>query len=164
MSSAAGKNPRSGEFSEGRLWFQRRGSILTIGMTSRGIERLGALQTIELPEEGEEYYKGDVLTTVEGSGGNIEVVSPVSGAIHEVNDAVKEEPEIAVEDPLEEGWLVKIEFEDASELQELVAAEGSDEGAYDTDDEDEDEDEDDTDDEEDDEEDDEDEDEEREEG
>ncbi len=120
MAEAASQVPKSGEFSEGKLWFRRKGSVLTIGMTSHAIEGLGALQAVDLPEEGEEYQKGDVLTMVEGSGGNLEVVAPVSGAIYEVNEAVKEEPEIAVEDPLEEGWLVKIEIEDNSELQSLT--------------------------------------------
>lgn len=112
--------PKSGEFSEGRLWFRRKGSVLTIGMTSHAIEILGALQTFGLPEEGEECQKGEVLTTVEGSGGSLEIVSPISGAIHEVNTALEEEPEIASEDPLEEGWLLKIQIEDQSELQDLV--------------------------------------------
>ena len=137
------KSSKSGEFAEGRLWFLRKGSILTIGMTSHGLEKLGALQTIELPEEGEEYTQGDVLTTIEGSGGSLEVVSPVSGAIHEVNGAVEEEPEIAVEDPLEEGWLVKVQFQDIGELEDFISDDESGDSADspDSDDEDEDSDE-----------------------
>lgn len=109
----------SGEFSEGRFWFRRKGSVLTVGMTSQAIDFLGVLQTVGLPEEGEEYQKGDVLTTIEGVRGTLEVITPVSGAVHEVNTAVEEEPEIATEDPLEEGWLVKMQMNDQSELEDL---------------------------------------------
>lgn len=112
--------PKGGEFSEGKLWFRRQGSVLTIGMTSQAVELLGDVQTVGLPEEGEECQKGDILTTIEGSGGSLEVVSPISGSIHEVNAVVEEDPEIVAEDPLEEGWLLKIEMEDQSELQDLA--------------------------------------------
>jgi glycine cleavage system H protein len=88
-------------------------------MTSQAIEGLGALQAIDLPDEGEEFEQGDVLTTLEGSDGSLEVLAPVTGVVHEINEAVQEEPEIAADDPLEEGWLIKIEIEDASGLQSL---------------------------------------------
>jgi len=89
-------------------------------MTSQAVEFLGDVQTVGIPEEGEECQKGDILTTIEGSRGSVEVVSPISGSIHEVNPAIQEEPEIVAEDPLGEGWLLKIEIEDQSELQDLA--------------------------------------------
>jgi glycine cleavage system H protein len=49
------------------------------------------------------------------------VTTPASGIVQEVNEAAKDEPDMVSEDPLEEGWLVKLEIEDTSDLKELIS-------------------------------------------
>ncbi len=110
------ESPKSGEFSEGRLWFTRRNSVVTIGLTNLAIESLGAVQAIEFPSEGDDFEKGDAVLTVDGSSGKLEVTAPATGTVHEVNEAAQEEPDMVTEDPLEEGWLVKLSIEDPDEL------------------------------------------------
>lgn len=108
----------AGEFLEGKLWFQRKGSVLTVGLTNSAIELIGELASIDLPDEGESVKKGEVILTIDGSRGNLEFAIPVSGTIQEVNEAARDEPEMVSEDPLEEGWLVRLEIQDASQLEE----------------------------------------------
>ena len=55
MSEAA---PKSGEYLDGKLWFTRKAAIVTIGLTSAAIEEIGAVQKIEMPEEGDDFTKG----------------------------------------------------------------------------------------------------------
>jgi glycine cleavage system H protein len=115
MSEAA---PKNGEFLEGKLWFHRKGSTVTLGMTDSAIEEVGNLEGIDFPDEGDDFDKGDVVLTVSGTRGNLEVVTPAAGVVQEINEAAKAEPDVVSEDPLEEGWLIKLEIQDTSDLKE----------------------------------------------
>lgn len=112
------KVPKDGEFDQGRLWFTRRGNILTIGLTSRAIEALGDLEAIDVPEEGDHFDAGDDFVTIEGNRGSIEVSLPTKGIVIEVNAATGDLTAIT-DDPLEEGWLVKYQVDDLEALLEL---------------------------------------------
>ena len=116
---AADIAPKSGEFNDGKLWFHRKGTMVTVGMTSLAVEEVGEVQSIEFPDEGADFGKGDTMVTVDGSNGKMEVIAPATGIIQEINEAAKEEPDMVSEDPLEEGWLVKLEIEDTSDLKEF---------------------------------------------
>ena len=52
-----------------------------------------------------------------------ELIAPVSGTVVERNEAVVDAPELVNESPYEDGWLVKVEVADASELDGLMSAE-----------------------------------------
>ena len=117
MSEAA---PRNGEYQDGKLWFQRKSSIVTIGLTDAAVEEVGTVEKIELPDEEGDYGKGEVLVTLTGTNGSLEVTAPAAGVVTEINETIKEEPDRVSEDPLEEGWLVKLEIEDTSDLKEYV--------------------------------------------
>jgi glycine cleavage system H protein len=111
--------PRSGEFSNGKLWFERKGSTLTIGLTSAAVEELGEIESVDLLDEGESLEKGEVAATVEGSLGTIELLMPVSGTISEINLAAQKEPYAVSEDPREGGWLVRFEAQDLEMLKNI---------------------------------------------
>ncbi len=113
--------PKNGEFQEGKLWFQRKGSVLTIGLTNVAVEEVGSVESIEFPDQGDDFDKGDVIATVDGSNGKIEVVAPAAGIVQEINEAAQGEPDRVNEDPLEEGWLFKLEIQDTSDLKEFAA-------------------------------------------
>ena len=112
--------PKYGEYADGKLWFSRRGSIVTIGLTTQATEEVGEITSIELPDEDDTFDKGDIAVTIDGNLGNIEVTTPAAGVIKEVNASIKDEANIVTEDPLEEGWLVKLEIEDTSDLKEFA--------------------------------------------
>jgi glycine cleavage system H protein len=111
--------PKSGEYSDGKLWFTRKGVMVTLGLTSLAVEEIGQVQSIEFPDEGSDYGKGDTVLTVDGTNGKLEVIAPATGIVSEVNEAAKAEPDVVSEDPLEEGWLIKLEIEDKAELKEF---------------------------------------------
>lgn len=110
--------PKDGEFDQGRLWFSRRGNVLTIGLTNRAIDALGDLETIEPPEEGDHFDAGDDILHVEGTRGSIEISLPSKGVVLEVNP-ITNDPSAVAEDPLEEGWLLKYQIDDLDSLIEL---------------------------------------------
>lgn len=113
-----GRIPKDGEFEQGRLWFSRRGNVLTIGLTSRGIEALGDLEEIGVPEEGDHFEAGDDIATVEGTRGSIEISLPSKGVVLEIGPIVGD-PSAVAEDPLEEGWLLRYQIDDLDALTEL---------------------------------------------
>lgn len=111
--------PKNGEYLEGKLWFARRGSLLTIGLTSAAIDQVGDVEGVEFPDEGDDFDKGDVALTIEGTKGSFEVTVPAAGTVNELNEVVSASPEVISEDPLEEGWLLKMEIQDPSDLTEF---------------------------------------------
>jgi glycine cleavage system H protein len=50
-------------------------------------------------------------------------ISPVSGEITAVNEALEDTPELVNKDPYGEGWLFKLKLENPDELEELMNAE-----------------------------------------
>lgn len=110
----------------GYMWIQQEDGIITLGINEDGLEDFESITSVELPSEHEEVSADTIIATIETSDGPLDIYSPVDGTIIEVNSQVVDDPSIIMEDPYEEGWLVRIE---ASE-------------DYDEDDEDDDEDED----------------------
>lgn len=112
--------PKNGEFQDGKLWFRRKGSTLTVGLTDVGVEDIGTAESVELPDSGDDFDKGDIVVTVSGSNGSVEVSTPAAGIIQEINENLQDEPDSVTEDPLEEGWLFKLEIQDTSDLKEFA--------------------------------------------
>jgi glycine cleavage system H protein len=99
----------NGEFQEGKAWFQREGTVVVIGLTSSAIEDIGEVTDVQFPDEGDVFERGDVVVTIEGNQGTMELITPVSGSVSEFNQTISDEPEVVSDDPLEEGWLIKIQ-------------------------------------------------------
>lgn len=95
----------------GYLWFQKEDNVYTIGINEDGLEDIEKINSIELPPEGETVQADVVLGSVETDDGQLDIYSPVSGNIIELNTAVVEDPELIQEDPYD-GWLIKIESEE----------------------------------------------------
>ena len=84
-----------------------------IGLTDYAVEQLGDIVFIELPEIGTIFTKGEVFATVESVKAASEIYMPVSGKVVAVNDKLSESPEILNDSPYEDGWLIKVEAENA---------------------------------------------------
>lgn len=112
--------PKSGEFLDGKLWFERRTNIVTVGVTNAAIEEIGQVEGVEFPSEGDDFDKGEVIATLDGNTGRLEILAPAAGVIQDINQTAAKEPDIISEDPLEEGWLVKLEIQDTTDLKEFL--------------------------------------------
>jgi glycine cleavage system H protein len=100
------------------MWIQEEDGIYTIGINEEGLADFESITSVELPSENESVEEDVVLGTIETDDGPLDVYSPVSGTVIEVNSNVLEDPSLIVEDPLEEGWLVKIEADAESDDDE----------------------------------------------
>ena len=96
----------------GYLWIQQADGVVTIGVNEDGLEDFESITSIELPTEQEKVEAEAVIGTIETDDGPMDIYSPVSGTVIEINSQVVEDPSIIMEDPYEEGWLVRIEADE----------------------------------------------------
>lgn len=96
---------------------------VVVGITDHAQSALGDLVFVEPPEAGTEVAAGDACAVVESVKAASDVYSPVSGEVVEANDALADSPELVNQDPYGDGWIMRIQVSDASELGELLAAE-----------------------------------------
>jgi glycine cleavage system H protein len=88
------------------------GHRIRVGMTDFLQQRSGDVAFAEVRSAGRAVATGDEVALIETIKANVEVVSPVGGAIAEVNPALATTPEVINLDPYGEGWLVVIEASD----------------------------------------------------
>lgn len=101
----------------GHLWFQKEDNIFTIGVNEDGAEEIENINSIDLPREGEAIEAEVVCGSIETDDGPMDLYSPVSGVVVEVNAAVLEDPAQIQDDPYD-SWLLKIESKDDYEGDE----------------------------------------------
>ena len=92
----------------------------TVGLTDYAVEQLGDVVFVELPEVGATFAKNEVFSTVESVKAASEIFAPAGFKVVEVNEALVSQPELLNADPYKDGWLVKAELTDASELDTLM--------------------------------------------
>ncbi len=96
------------------------GNIATIGISANAADELGDIIEVMFPEVGDEVIQGEMFMTVESIKSAQDLYAPVSGVITELNMALLDNPELINDDPEGEGWIVKVEVADASELDNLM--------------------------------------------
>ena len=110
-------------YSKDHEWVREEEDCLVIGVTDFAQEELGDIVFVELPEVEEEFDKDDSFGVLESVKAVSDTFIPVSGRVIEVNDKLLDNPELINDDPYGEGWLIKVDPADDSELDELLSAE-----------------------------------------
>lgn len=96
---------------------------ITVGITDYAQEELGEITGIDLPEEGEEVVKDESMGSIESQNEVVDLFSPLSGEIVEVNQELLDAPEIINEDPYQDGWIIRIDIPSTTDYYELLTAE-----------------------------------------
>jgi glycine cleavage system H protein len=107
------------KYSKDHEWVKVDGNKAYIGITDHAQHSLGDIVFVEIPEEGIDINKGDVLSVVESVKAASDVYTPVSGKIIEVNKELEDSPEKINEDPYT-NYIAVVEMSDNSELEELL--------------------------------------------
>ncbi|PSP53400.1 glycine cleavage system protein H [Halobacteriales archaeon QH_3_68_24] len=103
-------------------WVRVTDGTARIGISDFAQDELGDVVFVDLPADGEAVTAGEDFGVVESIKAVSDLYSPVSGTVTAVNDALESEPELLNEDPYGEGWLVEVELDDESELDDLLDA------------------------------------------
>ncbi len=114
--------PSDLKYAKSHEWCRAEGKIATVGISDYAQSELGDVVYAELVEVGTELAKGDNIGSLESVKSVSDIYAPVSGKVIEVNPALEDTPEAINNDPYGEGWIVKIEMTDPSELESLMDA------------------------------------------
>jgi glycine cleavage system H protein len=118
--AAAQSYPEGLKYHPEHDWAKVDGDTATIGVTWYAQDALGEIVHFEPPEQGSSVAKDESYGEVESVKAVSDLVSPLSGEVTEVNQAVLNEPEKINEDPYGEGWLIKVRLSDPSEVDGLL--------------------------------------------
>ena len=108
-------------YSESHEYVKVEGNIGYIGITDYAQHALGNVVYVDLPDVDDEVTAGEEFGAVESVKAASDIISPVSGTIVEVNEALDDELELLNKDPWE-NWIIKVELSDKSELDALMDA------------------------------------------
>jgi glycine cleavage system H protein len=97
-------------------------SVIRVGITDYAQDQLGDVVYVELPSEGAEVSKGDLLAEIESTKSVGEVYAPFDGTITSVNQAVVDNPELANSSPYDQGWLVELDIGEGYDGEGLLEA------------------------------------------
>ena len=93
-----------------------------VGITPYAQEQLGDIVYVELPKLGQKLKQGEEAAVVESVKAASEIYAPASGTVIAVNEALAGEPGLINSAPEAEGWIFKLQLDDASELDGLLDA------------------------------------------
>ncbi len=111
------------KYSREHEWVLVEGKVATVGISAFAESQLGDVVFVELPGTGDSVTKDEAMGVVESVKAVSDVYSPISGTVLEVNDDLPDNTELVNDDPYGDGWMVKIEMSDPSELEDLMDAE-----------------------------------------
>ena len=109
-------------YSESHEYVRVDGEFGYIGITDYAQHELGNVVYVDMPEVDDEVAAGEEFGAVESVKAASDLVSPVSGTVVEVNEALEDEPGLINKDAFE-NWIIKVELSDKGELDDLMDAE-----------------------------------------
>ena len=109
-------------YSREHEWVRLDGEQATIGITSFAANELGDIVFVETPEVGSALSQFASFGVVESVKAVSDLYAPISGEVTEVNDALRDQPELLNTAPFEDGWIMKLKLADPAELDALLDA------------------------------------------
>ena len=109
-------------YSESHEYLRVEGDYGYIGITDYAQNALGTVVYVDMPEVDDELEAGEEFGAVESVKAASDLISPVSGSVVEVNEALSDNPELLNADAFA-NWIVKVELSDKGELDDLMDAE-----------------------------------------
>lgn len=103
-------------------WASVDENIVTVGITDFAQDQMGEIVYVDLPDEGQKLAQNDSFGSIESVKAANDLYAPVAGTVVEVNSSIVDEPGILNEDPMNDGWLVRIEMDNERELASLMKA------------------------------------------
>jgi len=114
--------PDNLKYTKDHEWVRVEGNHAIVGITDFAQSELGDIVYVEIETLNEALDKETVFGTVEAVKTVSDLFMPVSGKIITVNEKMTSKPESLNTDPYGDGWMIKIEIKDPSELNNLLSA------------------------------------------
>ena len=114
--------PADLKYTKDHEWVKIDGNLAIIGVTDFAQGELGDIVYVEIETLDEELGKEEVFGTIEAVKTVSDLFMPVSGKVIEKNEGLDSNPEAVNTDPYGDGWMIKVEMSDASEVNGLMSA------------------------------------------
>ena len=108
-------------YSESHEYVRVEGKTGFIGITDYAQNALGNVVYVDMPDVDDEVKAGEEFGAVESVKAASDLISPVSGTVVEVNEALDDQPELVNQDAFA-NWIIKVEISDNGDLDNLMDA------------------------------------------
>jgi glycine cleavage system H protein len=108
-------------YSESHEYVRIEGEYGYVGITDYAQHALGAVVYVDMPDVDDEVEAGEEFGAVESTKAASDLISPVSGTVVEVNEALDDQPELINKNPWE-NWIIKVKLTDKAEVDNLMDA------------------------------------------
>ena len=109
------------KYTESHEWLRlEEDGTISVGITSYAQESLGDLVFVETPEVGRKLKAGEACAVVESVKAASDAYAPIAGEVVDANSRLAEEPELINRSPYNEGWIMRIQPDDAGALESLL--------------------------------------------
>ena len=113
--------PEELKYTEEHEWVKIEDNIATVGITDFAQGELGDIVYLEIDTLDSEIASNEVFGTVEAVKTVSDLFMPLGGKVIETNPELEDKPELVNEDPYGEGWIIKIDISDISEISSLLS-------------------------------------------
>lgn len=114
--------PEELKYTEEHEWVRIEDNIAIVGITDFAQGELGDIVYLEIDTLDSQIDSNEVFGTVEAVKTVSDLFMPIAGKVVEVNPSLEDNPELVNEDPYGEGWIIKIDITDESQLDSLLSA------------------------------------------
>jgi glycine cleavage system H protein len=114
--------PDNLRYTKDHEWVRIEGNAAFIGITDFAQRELGDIVFIDIPSVGKILNHEEIFGTVEAVKTVSDLFLPLSGKVEEVNKGLDTAPEAVNSDPYGEGWMIKMTFTNAAEIESLMTA------------------------------------------
>lgn len=94
--------------------------LAVVGITDFAQKQLGDIVYVELPAVGKNIAQGQECAVVESVKAASEVYMPIDGEVVEVNQDLQNNPGLVNQDPLQEGWIIKMRPTNDQQISDLM--------------------------------------------
>lgn len=108
-------------YADSHEWVKLEGDTATVGITDYAQHALGNIVYVDMPEVGDEVTAGEEFGAVESVKAASDLISPISGEVIEINEALEDAPELINEDAFA-NWIMKVKVSDTAEIDALLDA------------------------------------------
>ena len=109
-------------YAESHEYVKIDGEFGYVGITDYAQHELGNVVYVDMPDVDDEVEAGADFGAVESVKAASDLISPVSGTVVEVNEALADQPELVNADPYA-NWIIKVQLSAPSEVEKLMDAE-----------------------------------------
>lgn len=113
--------PEALKYTKDHEWMAIDAGVGRVGITDFAQKQLGDVVYVELPDVGTVVTQGQAFGTIESVKAVSELFAPVSGEVVEVNESLRDKPELVNTDP-HGAWMVAIRLASPAQADELLTS------------------------------------------